>query len=57
MKPREPAGWERGGGKSAELRGQAWARGGDGENISATVRGKVPAVALSAYDAIAVQSR
>lgn len=40
MKPREPAGWERGGGKSAELRGQAWARGGDGENIPATVHGR-----------------
>ena len=55
--PGEPAGREPGGGKSAEFRRRARQRDGDGENISATVRGKTPAVALSAYDAIAVQSR
>ena len=55
--PEEPAGWEPGGGKSAESRCRARLWDGDGENISATVRGRFPAVALSAYDANAVQSR
>ena len=39
MKLREPAGWERGGGKSAEPAVQAWGAGGDGGNTSVTVRG------------------
>ena len=49
MKLREPAGWERGGGKSAEPALQAWIAGGDGGNTSVTVCGAGrPAVALSA---------
>lgn len=55
--PGESAGWEPGGGKSAESRCRARLWDGDGENISATVRGRIPVVALSAYDANAVQSR
>ena len=38
--PEEPAGWESGGGKSAESRCRARLWDGDGENISATVRGR-----------------
>ena len=37
---REPAGWELRGGRSAEFRRRARLRDGDGENISATVRGR-----------------
>ena len=37
---REPAGWELWGGRSAEFRRRARLRDGDGENISATVRGR-----------------
>ena len=43
----EPAGCEPRGGKSAEFHGQACPRGGDGENISVTVRRDI-AGALSA---------
>ena len=38
MNQREPAGRERWGGKSAESAARARAVGGDGENISVTVR-------------------
>ena len=37
MKLREPAGWERSGGKSAESVVQAWAMGGNGGNTFVTV--------------------
>ena len=40
MKPREPAGCERGRGKSAEFSVQAWAEGGVVGNTCGTVRGK-----------------
>ena len=49
MKSREPAGWERGRGNSAELSAQAWAQGGSGGNTFGTVRGAGAAGALSAY--------
>lgn len=49
MMLRQPAGDDRSGGKSAESVVQAWATDGDGENISATVRGAPGSmVALSA---------
>lgn len=48
MSAREPAGWERAGGKSAELSVQAWPGGGIGRNTSGTVRGRKSAGALSA---------
>lgn len=48
MNAREPAGWERAGGKSAELSVQAWPGGGIGRNTSGTVRGRKFAGALSA---------
>lgn len=37
MKQREPAGWERCGGKSAESAAQAWGAGGNGGKTSVTV--------------------
>ena len=49
MKSREPAGWERGGGSSAESPVQAWAGDGSGGKTSGTVRGPRAAGALSAY--------
>ena len=49
MKSREPAGWERGGGCSAESPAQAWAGDGPGGKTSGTVRGPLAAGALSAY--------
>ena len=39
MKSREPAGYERGGGSSAESSAQAWAEDGSGGKTSGTVRG------------------
>lgn len=48
MKTREPAGWERDKGKSAELFAQAWTRGGTAGNTCGTVRGRDAAGALSA---------
>lgn len=42
MKLRQPAGDDRSGGRSAESVVQAWATGGDGEKISATVCGPAP---------------
>ena len=42
MKSREPAGWERGGGSSAESPVQAWAGDGPGGKTSGTVRGFGP---------------
>ena len=42
MKSREPAGWERGGGSSAESSAQAWAGDGPGGKTSGTVRGDKP---------------
>ena len=48
MDPREPAGCERGKGKSAELFGRARPGGGPAGNTRWTVRGKVAAGALSA---------
>ena len=41
MDPREPAGWEGGKGKSAELFGQAWQEGGPAGNTRWTVRGRL----------------
>ena len=41
-KLREPTGYDRSGSNSAELRTQVCVRGGDGENISATVCGNLP---------------
>ena len=49
MKSLEPAGWERGGGSSAESPVQAWAGDGPGGKTSGTVRGPLAAGALSAY--------
>ena len=48
MDPREPAGCERGKGKSAELFGRARPGGGPAGNTRWTVRGKAAAGALSA---------
>lgn len=48
MDPREPAGWERGKGKSAEPFARARAEGGAAGNTRGTVRG-LAAGALSAY--------
>lgn len=42
MRSREPAGWEREGGSSAESFAQAWAEGGPGGKTSGTVRGDAP---------------
>ena len=42
MRSREPAGWEREGGSSAESSAQAWAEDGPGGKTSGTVRGSKP---------------
>lgn len=42
MRSREPAGWEREGGSSAESFAQAWAEGGPGGKTFGTVRGDAP---------------
>lgn len=57
MKSREPAGWERGGGRSAESSVQAWAGDGPGGKTSGTVRGFWAAGALSAYRAVTPSRR
>lgn len=49
MDPREPAGLERGEGKSAELSGRARTEGGAAGNTHGTVCGVNTAGALSAY--------
>ncbi len=57
MKSREPAGWERGGGSSAESPVQAWAGDGPGGKTSGTVRGPLAAGALSAYRTVTPSRR
>ena len=49
MNLREPAGWERGKGNSAEFSVRARAGDGSGGNTRGTVRGLSAAGALSAY--------
>ncbi len=46
MDPREPAGWERGKGKSAEFLRRARRRDGPSGNTRGTVRGKRPGCAI-----------